>query len=412
MSVSNTTIFNKNLLIILASQLLFQLGLWIGIIGNLEFLQKNVSSHLLQSMFLVMGSVSSVFIAPYAGRLIDEISQKYILVTVGCMRIISVSAMFIALFTDSVWWMLLYSIGVGCSAAFFEPTVQAILPKISSPDGLIKVNALNLNMVTLARIFGASIGGILLLFLSLWTIYLIVLAIFLIVLILIIFLDFEKSNEVQFGVKQKKRQKVSFGEIFPIIKQNLLLKMIISFSIIPLIFISGFNLFVIQISEIQGNSFIKGILYSVEGISIIVSSSLLFILKNKMKPLSILYSSIIIITLVQFLLLKSEIMFIPILAFILFGFAYGLFNPMLNTISQKNISSNLHGRFFAFKLMIERIVLQISMLLIGFLLDVVGFYGVNIILGTLSLIIVIYFMFQNTNTSNKYLKEQNKEIDS
>ncbi|MGQ8969438.1 hypothetical protein ACTXHM_20800, partial [Bacillus subtilis] len=62
-----------------------------------------------------------------------------------------------------------------------------------------------------------------------------------------------------------------------------------------------------------------------------------------------------------------------------------------------------HGRFFAFKAMLERTVIQISMVSIGFLLDVLGFNKVVIVLGFISTVLVIIltaFYFGNLKVKN------------
>jgi MFS family permease len=153
---------NTNLNIVLGSQLVFQLGIWFGTIGNLQFLQTHIESHVLQAFFLVIGGIIGVIIGPYAGRYIDVTSKVKVLKLVGIMRIMSVVAMLMAIYTGSIYWMILYSIGIGCSASFFNPTIQTILPSIVNKEELITVNAININIITLSRIFGAVLAGLLL----------------------------------------------------------------------------------------------------------------------------------------------------------------------------------------------------------------------------------------------------------
>ncbi|WP_102691570.1 MFS transporter [Rummeliibacillus pycnus] len=378
---------NKNLVIILISQLIFQLALWIGLIGNLQFLQKNVDSHLLQAIFLVVGSLFSVLIGPYAGRIIDGVAKKKILFLVGIMRMISVSFMFIALATDSVWWMLAYSIGVSCSASFFEPALQATIAQVTDEKHLVTANSLNLNIVTLSRIFGATLGGVILTLTSLLSLYSIAFGAFLFVFLITFLLDIKNDS----GLVRKEKKKIEFREIFPIISEQFDIKMILFLSIIPMIFIAGFNLFIVEISTIQNNPSIKGILYAVEGISLILSSTIVNQLIRNKKHVPFLLVSTFLIVLVQFLLSFSSMPVFSIIAFCLFGFSYGIFNPIANTFSQETVPKEYHGRFFAFKGMIERTIMQVAMVTIGLLLDVLGFNKVVITFGSFSFILVLIF---------------------
>ncbi|MDT0145605.1 hypothetical protein Q9R38_03725 [Priestia aryabhattai] len=73
---------------------------------------------MLQAFYLVSGGVVGVLIGPYAGRYIDLTAKVKVLKLVGLMRIGAVFAMLIAICTGSIYWMLIYSIGIGCSTAF------------------------------------------------------------------------------------------------------------------------------------------------------------------------------------------------------------------------------------------------------------------------------------------------------
>ncbi|MDM5301916.1 MFS transporter [Bacillus subtilis] len=390
---------NRNLIIILTSQLVFQLALWIGLIGNLQFLQNNVHSHFLQSLLLVAGSVFSLLIGPYAGNLIDGISKKKILLIVGILRMCSVIFMFVAIFTNSVWLMLLYSIGVSSSAAFFEPALQATISEVTEEKHLVFANSLNLNIVTLARIFGATLGGIILSITSLFSLYLIAFISFLFVLIITLFLKIEGDHLIV----KRKRKKVVFREVFPVISGKFDVKMILFLSLTPIVFIAGFNLFIVEISTIQNNPSVKGLLYAIEGISLILSSTLVNKLTRNRNQIKFLLLSSFLIGAVYFILSFSNFRLAPFIAFCLFGLAYGLFSPLANTFNQKVVPNQFHGRFFAFKAMLERTAIQISMVSIGFLLDVLGFNKVVIVLGFISTVLVLIltaYYFGNLKMKN------------
>lgn len=387
MNSSKKLLKNKNLSIILASQLVFQLGIWFGTIGNLQFLQNRVESHFLQAFFLVVGGIIGVIIGPYAGSYIDVKPKVKVLKMVGVMRIVSVLAMLIAIYTGSIYWMVLYSIGIGCSASFFNPTLQTILPSIVNKDDLIMVNALNINIITLSRIFGAVLAGLLLTVAPLYVLFLIALLAYLILYLLNSFLDV--PDLLQQNVNKRNNK---FKDIFPIIKRNQSVKIVLALSIIPLIFISGFNLFVIEIGKGQP-SFILGVLYFVEGISILVAGLFIKkIIERFTKHVIILLISCCLMGVAQLLLSLSSI-YIAVLGFGLFGLAYGTFNPLLYTYSQQKVPSAIHGRFFSFKTMIDRTLMQICLVLIGFLLDQIGYRSLMLLLGLCTFTLVFFISF-------------------
>ncbi|MGA9468384.1 MAG: MFS transporter, partial [Exiguobacterium marinum] len=60
---------NRNVWIILTGEFVAGLGLWLGIIGNLEFMQDRVPSDFVKAVILAIGLLAGVAIGPLAGRL-------------------------------------------------------------------------------------------------------------------------------------------------------------------------------------------------------------------------------------------------------------------------------------------------------------------------------------------------------
>ncbi|PGA46443.1 MFS transporter, partial [Bacillus pseudomycoides] len=139
----------------------------------------------------------------------------------------------------------------------------------------------------------------------------------------------------------------------------------------------------------QSNSSIMGILYFVEGTSILIAGFFVKkLVRHSLQPVKILLLICFFMGISQWLLSFSTIS-LSIFAFGLFGLAYGIFNPLLYTFSQQTIPSELHGRFFSLKTMLDRTVLQLFLVLIGFLLDYIGYQLLVMVLGTLTMVIVI-----------------------
>ncbi|PGD79594.1 MFS transporter [Bacillus wiedmannii] len=367
--------------------------------GNLQFLQIHIKSHVLQAFFLVIGGVLGVIIGPYAGRYIDSTSKLKVLQLVGLMRIASVLSMLVAIYTGSIYWMVIYSIGIGCSASFFNPTIQTILPTLVKEDDLITVNAININIITLSRIFGAVLAGLLLTVAPLYTLFIIAL----IAYVILYFINFLLviPNDIQL---LPKKLKTNFKDIFPIIINNHPIKVVLTLSIIPLIFISGFNLFVIEIGKGQPSS-IMGILYFIEGTSILIAGLLIKrVIKRYHKQVNILLFACCLMGIAQILLSLTNL-YLTIFAFSVFGLAYGMFNPLLYTYAQQKVPSSIHGRFFSFKTMLDRTIMQLCLVLIGFLLDQIGYSSLMVLLGICTLTLVSAIIIDFRVNSKSYTTE-------
>jgi MFS transporter, DHA3 family, macrolide efflux protein len=385
---------NRNVWIILTGEFIAGLGLWLGIIGNLEFMQEKIPSDFLKSLLMAAGLVAGIAVGPYAGRITDQASKKTVMLWSGVLRTISVIFMLIAIATGSVWWMLVFFVSIQISAAFYFPALQAAIPLIVKDKDLLQMNGVHMNVSTLSRIIGTALGGILLVLLPLSILYIGSLVAYLGLLILTWLLNFEENN-IDASTKKSTKEKTSFKDVLPVIKGLPIVFMTLLMTLVPLLFLGGFNLLVINISELQDSSAIKGWIYAAEGISFMVGALFIKKISDKLSSYTILFCSSILVGLSQLLLYFADVTVITIAAFLVFGFSVGCFFPTASTIFQTKVPKDFHGRFFSFRNMLDRIGFQIVLLLTGFFLDFIGLQLMCVLYGGLTLLITILFYFKN-----------------
>jgi len=385
---------NRNVWIILSGEFIAGLGLWLGIIGNLEFMQEKIPSDFLKSLLMAAGLVAGIAVGPYAGRITDQASKKTVMLWSGVLRTISVIFMLIAIATGSVWWMLVFFVSIQISAAFYFPALQAAIPLIVKDKDLLQMNGVHMNVSTLSRIIGTALGGILLVLLPLSILYIGSLVAYLGLLILTWLLNFEENN-IDASTKKSTKEKTSFKDVLPVIKGLPIVFMTLLMTLVPLLFLGGFNLLVINISELQDSSAIKGWIYAAEGISFMVGALFIKKISDKLSSYTILLCSSILVGLSQLLLYFADVTVITIAAFLVFGFSVGCFFPTASTIFQTKVPKDFHGRFFSFRNMLDRIGFQIVLLLTGFFLDFIGLQLMCVLYGGLTLLITILFYFKN-----------------
>ena len=73
-------------------------------------------------------------------------------------------------------------------------------------------------------------------------------------------------------------------EVFRILKGIPIAFTALILSIIPLLFIAGFNLMVINISEMQHDPTIKGFIYTIEGVAFMLGAFVIKRLSDHFKP--------------------------------------------------------------------------------------------------------------------------------
>jgi MFS transporter, DHA3 family, macrolide efflux protein len=397
---------NKNVWILLTGEFIAGLGLWLGIIGNLEFMQEKLPSDFLKSLLLAAGLLAGIAVGPYAGRLTDQVSKKTVMLLAGFVRAISVIFMLIAIATGSIWWMVVFLVLLQISAAFYFPALQAALPLIVAEKDLLQLNGVHMNVSTLSRIIGTAVAGILLVILPLSMLYVGSLVAYIGLFILTWFLNIDESKDSQ-TVKKGPLEKTSFKDVFPIIKGLPIVFMTLIMTLVPVLFLGGFNLVIINISELQDSSAIKGWIYTAEGISFMLGAFFIKLISDRSSPYIILFACSFMIGGSQLLLYLADIPVLTIVAFALFGFSVGCFFPTAATIFQTKVPKEFHGRFFSFRNMLDRITFQIVLLISGFLLDLIGLQLMCVLFGGLSIIMTTVFYTRHRYLQNRTANQNN-----
>ncbi|KSU86470.1 MFS transporter [Priestia flexa] len=399
---------NRNVWILLLGELIAGLGLWMGIIGNLEFMQAKIPSDFMKSIILAIGIVIGVALGPLAGKLTDQLHKKKVMLAAGLLRTISVLFMLLALATDSIGWMIVFLILIQISAAFYFPALQATLPLVVDEKELLQLNGVYMNVSTLSRILGTALGGALLMIMPLHTLYLFSFAAYLALFLLTMLLKVDDDSVSKVGEHVKEKR--DFSTLFPMIKQEPIVSITLIMLLIPLLFIGGFNLIVINISELQDSAAIKGWIYTAEGIAFMLGAFTVKQLTKYISQVQILFVFSLFVGVSQLMLYMATNSLITIIAFTIFGFAIGCFFPVAATIFQTTVPKDFHGRFFSFRNMLERIVFQVVLLTTGFLLDSIGFQLMTVAFGMVSVGLTTLFYIWYRQTRQRVTLNKKKAL--
>ncbi|MDM5198176.1 MFS transporter [Fictibacillus enclensis] len=384
---------NKNFLLLMFGVAVSSTGLWVGIIGNLEFLQKNVDSSFLQALILLSGFLVGVFLAPMAGRIIDRGDKKKILIYSGFARCLAIGFMYLAIAYNNVWWMLIYTFVIGISGTFSNPAMQTLIPLIVKKEELLQANGVYMNLFTGARIAGTALGGVMLVGMSLSALYTVTLISYVILLIATFYMKVDVTPREKTEGGKKESFFGTLKDLYPIVRDQHKVVYSILLLIPPYLFLSGFNLMVIEISQIQHHPGIKGILYTTEGLCVFLGT---YLAKRFLKEakLPYLFGIVFISALAHISLFMASHLVMSVISFGFFGLAMGLLFPVTTTIFQTDIPAEYHGRFFSIKGMTDNIIFQILMLLTGLFLDTIGFEKMVITFGVCSFIIASLIFLQ------------------
>jgi len=374
---------NRTFFLLMTGEVIAGAGLWFAIIGNLQFMQQLVPSDFLKGMILMCGLVVSILLSPKAGVIIDRHDKQKIMLYANLLRCISPVCMFPALAYQSLGWMIVSLVVMQISAAFYFPALQASLPAILPQGEWLKANSVHLNISTLSRIGGTAIAGVLVSSTNLSVLYLLSLAAYIMLAAVTFFLKIPRGDANQ------RKEKLEFREVLILTKNDpALLVSLANIGLITL-FLGGFNLLVLNFSEIQQSPELMGWIYTMEGCSILAggllakrwiggrnlvttSSGLLFLFALSYIGMSFAESRLLVLA-----------------SFALFGGTVALFFPVNTTIFQRRLAPHQQGRFFSFRGMLDRGLFLVSLGITGACLDLLGISGYMAVIALVTLLLAV-----------------------
>lgn len=382
---------NKNIWILLTGEFIAGFGLWLGIIGDLAFMQDKVPSDFHKSLILAAGILVGIALGPLAGKAVDQMKKKTIMLYAGVGRLISTGFMLVAIETGSIAWMIAFLVSINISAAFYFPALQAAIPLVTEKSELVKINGLHMNISTVSRILGTAAAGLFLSLMSLTMLYVIAGIAYAVLLLLTAQLKIEKEKEEVEQVPPGEKENRGFMKVFPIMKEHPAIIPTMLLTLAPLLFIGGFNLIIINVSEILEDPSVKGWLYTIEGVAFILGT--LFVRRyDHSMPAKSLFAFAMLIGLSQLMLIYVAYAPVAMLSFALFGFAVGSFFPLATTMFQTTIPAPYHGRFFSFRGMLDDFIYQFILIVTGLLLDTLALQQMMLGYGLLSIVLAFGYL--------------------
>lgn len=382
---------NKNVWIVLIGEFVVGLGLWAGIIGNLAFMTELIPSDFHKSLLLAVGMLAGIAVGPLAGRIIDSKSKKMVLLGSSIGRIVAVLFMFVAIYLDSILFMLIFLVVLQIAASFFMPAMQSVVPMIVKDNDLLELNGWQMNIRTASRIVGAALAGIMVASFDVLWLYVVSIIMYIAMYFIMTMLSIDEEI-VEKTEHNNTKDKGSFKEVLPILVQYPIVLVTLALIIIPILFLGSFNLVVMSISELHNSSSISGIIYTVEGIGFMLGAFLIKRIGQRFKTGVILFTTVLLMGIFQSTLYFADVQVLAVATFGFYGFVIGLFFPTTMTIFQRQVPKEFHGRFFSFRTMIDQASMQIVLLSTGALLDLVGLQFMGLMFGLFSLTITISFI--------------------
>ena len=108
------------------------------------------------AVLVVAEVVPALLLAPVAGVIIDRFDRKAILIGADLARAALVASL---VWPQSAWHAYAVAAGLATGNAFFNPTVQAIIPAITTPEQRLAANSVSWSTGRLVQILASAVAG-------------------------------------------------------------------------------------------------------------------------------------------------------------------------------------------------------------------------------------------------------------
>lgn len=366
---------NRNLFLLLCGQFVSQIGDKFYAIAVAYWVLQATHAPSIMGIVLFSSMAPAIVVGFLAGGIIDSFSRKIFLISTDMIRGLVVTAVVVTYYMGVLNLSVIIVAGVVLSvcSAFFDPTVQAVIPQIVKQEALNEANAKSQFLSGIALVVGPLLGGICVAWWGYGFVFLLnALSFFVASALASMIVIQPEIKEAQSKKKIKENIRDGFQYIFN--KRSIL-------SIVSVVAILHFFVGSVQVImpvfavTLQGNGAQNlGYLETFYGMGVILTGFLLSLISINHKEKKFMYRSICLIGLIYSvfgILSNSGIRnIVPyFFVFFLMSAAVVCISTCYRTILQKNVENEMAGRVFGIIGSVGNFTLPLAILIFGVLLD-------------------------------------------
>jgi len=136
------------------------LGDWFNQVAILTLLLRLTGSGSAAGIFYVLQMTPIFLVSPLAGRVVDHLPRKLVMVTADIARAAVVLAFLLVDRPGRIWIIYAATIVQMSISSFFEPARNAVTPRIVKREHLVGANAVTATTWSAMLALGAAIGGL------------------------------------------------------------------------------------------------------------------------------------------------------------------------------------------------------------------------------------------------------------
>jgi len=153
---------NRNFGLMWASQIQSDLGTWLMVIAVPIYVFSLTDSPISTSLAFIAEALPALFLAPFAGVLVDRWDRRLVMVGSDAVRAVCVLCMLFGANVKLVWVIYVATFAENSVAQFFDPAYSALIPTITGRGkDLDDANGWSAASSGAVRLVGGPLGGLL-----------------------------------------------------------------------------------------------------------------------------------------------------------------------------------------------------------------------------------------------------------
>ena len=356
----------RNFQLFMSGQSISLVGTWMQIIAVSWLVYEMTHSAFMLGLVAFASRIPMMFLSPYAGAYVDRHSRYKTLLITQFASMLQAGLLALVVLTNQYNIIIIISLSVmlGVINAFDVPSRQALMiVLVQNKHDLPNAIALNSTMVTLARLVGPAVAGILLSTVGEGICFLFNFLSFIAVITTLLMMKIkasERSKNVE-PIWKNLSQGFTYIKRNPALKNAIILMAMISLFIMPYMTL----LPVYAKTIFKGDATTFGWLNAISGLGALMGAIYVARLHAGRNLLKVMIGAGLLISVS--LVLFSYITYLPLSLFILMIGEGGLlaFIATTNTYLQTNVEENMRGRVISYYVMAFGGMLPIGSLIIG-----------------------------------------------
>ncbi|HEX2909392.1 MAG TPA: MFS transporter [Chloroflexia bacterium] len=151
---------NQNYRRLWLAQVISQLGDWFSLAAVIALITRYAGSAEAISGLLILRLGPVLVLSPFAGVLADRFNRRNLMIGADLSRVVFALGFLLVSSPDQLWLIYVLTVGQFSLSSVFDPSRNALIPAITSPEERVAANALGSLTWSVLLAVGAALGGL------------------------------------------------------------------------------------------------------------------------------------------------------------------------------------------------------------------------------------------------------------